>query len=389
MSFGISPDIDKSVMIGSDVAVAWIDKATGKGFAHDYYLEAKSQCSGQHGSCPDPVFEKNSNSIRLLNAAMVNGFSIVTYQRPLRASDKFDLPVYTNRTQAVVWALGPLNDKSETSYHNKVLRSNRLINFGREPSWNCPVPDEKKDFERDSSYEEDRPQSDKLTQTANRRGSDAYYSEVKPVQEPKPQPPPQRQTQTQRQPAPSQQRQPQPQQLQPEVQGQFEVVERPKTTKPRPVATPRPAAKEGAWEIPPIQCYEPEDGVFYAQMGPTGGKHGYSAITGHVGWGISIYINGLLIPEINVVRGKTYTFVVETGNDPDVPSKYHPFYITDDPVGGFEHKTEEERGVSLSYSIKIHLKLIDYFLFAANSCVCWYHKTKERRSSTHWYWSSM
>lgn len=68
---------------------------------------------------------------------------------------------------------------------------------------------------------------------------------------------------------------------------------------------------------------------------------------GHVGWGISWYINGLLIPEINVIRGKTYTFVVESGNDPDIPAKYHPFYITDDPVGGYEHKTDEEREVSI------------------------------------------
>ena len=35
-----------------------------------------------------------------------------------------------------------------------------------------------------------------------------------------------------------------------------------------------------AWFIPPIQCNEPEDGVFYAQIGPTGGKNGYSSITG-------------------------------------------------------------------------------------------------------------
>lgn len=108
-------------------------------------------------------------------------------------------------------------------------------------------------------------------------------------------------------------------------------------------------------------------------MGPTGGKHGYSAITGnlknsryeifmfnvslcinlslfifkgHVGWGISWYINGLLIPEINVIRGKTYTFVTEGGFDPNIPARYHPFYITDDPVGGYEHKTPEERAVS-------------------------------------------
>ena len=34
-----------------------------------------------------------------------------------------------------------------------------------------------------------------------------------------------------------------------------------------------------------------------------------------MGWGIAWYINGLLIPEIYVVRGKTYTFVVEGGDD--------------------------------------------------------------------------
>lgn len=48
------------------------------------------------------------------------------------------------------------------------------------------------------------------------------------------------------------------------------------------VPTPAPVKKRDAWEIPPIQCYEPEDGVFYAQMGPTGGKRGYPAITGKV-----------------------------------------------------------------------------------------------------------
>lgn len=50
----------------------------------------------------------------------------------------------------------------------------------------------------------------------------------------------------------------------------------------RPVPTPAAVSNRNAWEIPPIQCYEPEDGVFYAQMGPTGGKHGYPAITGNL-----------------------------------------------------------------------------------------------------------
>lgn len=118
--------------------------------------------------------------------------------------------------------------------------------------------------------------------------------------------------------------------------------------KPNPVPTPAPVPTTvQSWEIPAIQCYEPPDGVFYAQMGPTGGKQGYSAITGHVGWGISWYINGLLIPEITVVRGKKYTFVVEGGSDPDVPARYHPFYITNDPVGGYYHKADEEKKVCL------------------------------------------
>ncbi|XP_055715595.1 protein Skeletor, isoforms B/C [Phlebotomus papatasi] len=298
MSFGVSPDPKKTVMVGADVAVAWVDKLTGKGYAFDYFLDDKSQCSGQRGSCPDARINENTNSIRLLNAAMVNGYSIVTFQRPLKASDSLDLPIFTNGSQAIVWAIGPLNQRYEVSFHSQYTKGNRLIDFGRQPIWNCPTPDGDGKSEEEASVEEE-------------------YYDRRPVN-----------------------RRPEPQQIVQEHQPnrRQEIIEA-----PRPVPTPRPANKNGAWDIPPIQCYEPEDGVFYAQMGPTGGKQGYPAITGHVGWGISWYINGLLIPEINVVRGKTYTFVVEGGFDPEIPAKYHPFYITDDPVGGFEYKTPEEK----------------------------------------------
>lgn len=53
MSFGVSADPENSVMVGGDVTVAWVNKLTGKGYSQDYYLEAKSQCSGNRGSCPD------------------------------------------------------------------------------------------------------------------------------------------------------------------------------------------------------------------------------------------------------------------------------------------------------------------------------------------------
>lgn len=64
-----------------------------------------------------------------------------------------------------------------------------------------------------------------------------------------------------------------------------------------------------------------------------------------------------MIPEINVVRGKTYTFVVEGGHDPDVAAKYHPFYITDDPVGGYEYKSDDEKAVCVYY---LNFNLLDH-----------------------------
>ncbi|CAK1540882.1 unnamed protein product [Leptosia nina] len=283
MSFGISGAPDKSQMVGGDVAVSWLDKNSLKGYAEDYYLDAKSQCAGTHGSCPDERLAANTNSIRLLNAALVNGYSIVTYQRPLRASDHLDLPVLTNASQPIIWAIGPLNSRNEVSYHHHFTKSDRFVEFGRAPVWNCPMPENEDD--------------------------------ATPTRSP--------------------------------------VHEKPAEIKPNPVPAPAPVAKAVPWEIPGIQCYEPPDGVFYAQMGPTGGKQGYSAITGHVGWGISWYINGLLIPEITLVRGKKYTFVVEGGSDPEEPARFHPFYITNDPVGGYFHKSDtEKKGVEIYAGVR-------------------------------------
>lgn len=315
MSFGVSPDVKNSVMIGGDVVVAWVNRLSGKGYAQDYFLDAKSQCSGNRGSCPDTRLKDNTNSIRLLNAAIVNDYSIVTYQRPLKAADAYDLSIYTNQTQAIVWAIGPLNQRFEVSYHSQFLKKNKVIDFGRQPFWNCPIPDsETKPLISEAAGTEDKKRvvvPPPLQQAA------------KPVPQQNNKKPPITSAPTRR------------------------VTQQQQQTT-RAMATPKPVSvsqKRDAWEIPPIQCNEPEDGVFYAQMGPTGGKRGYPAITGHVGWGISWYINGLLIPEVNVVRGKTYTFVVEGGNNVDQPANYHPFYITDDPVGGFEYKNDDEREV--------------------------------------------
>ncbi|XP_062123757.1 protein Skeletor, isoforms D/E isoform X1 [Drosophila sulfurigaster albostrigata] len=324
MSFGISPNKNISQMIGADVAVAWVDPETGNGFAQDYYLEGKAQCSGGRGACPDVKILPNTNSIRLLNAAMVNGYSIVTYQRSLAATDSLDLPISVTDAESAVWAIGPLNDYREVSFHTYYNKHLHHIEFGRQPKWNCPLPEGAKSGINSAEQE------DEVTQIPHSFAGGAGYPpagrplNVEPDEEFY-----ENRAQALHRTTPV--HAPQKQQV------------AALSTQHRSVPTPRPVNSKDAWDIPAIQCHEPEDGVFYAQMGPTGGKHGYPAITGHVGWGISWYINGLLIPELHVVRGRTYTFVVEGGNNPDIPAKYHPFYISDDPVGGYEHKREEEK----------------------------------------------
>ncbi|XP_074107985.1 protein Skeletor, isoforms B/C [Cotesia typhae] len=94
-----------------------------------------------------------------------------------------------------------------------------------------------------------------------------------------------------------------------------------------------------AW---PIETIIDENNLT-ARIGQAGGKRGYSKITGQPSWGIAWYINDLLIPEITVERGQTYTFIVEGGVDPSNPARYHPLYITASPEGGFGQKTDEQQ----------------------------------------------
>lgn len=184
--------------------------------------------------CPDTRLENNSNSIRLLNAAIVNDYSIVTYQRPLKSADKYDQNIFVNGSQAIIWAIGPLNQRFEVSYHSKFLKQNKFIDFGRQPFWNCPIPDSEVKPLLETDDAAPKPHNEKLNQQNVNRHKEKPDSS--------------------------------------KVQQQLATS--------RPVPPPKAVPKHDAWEIPPIQCFEPEDGVFYAQMGPTGGASGYSAITG-------------------------------------------------------------------------------------------------------------
>ena len=87
-----------------------------------------------------------------------------------------------------------------------------------------------------------------------------------------------------------------------------------------------------------------------------------------------------------MVRGKTYTFVVEGGDDKEFPAGYHPFYITDDPEGGYEFKSERERRrsrVTLMFQ-----KLSSYFFFHFKG-FCRGRTDKVWRSCSFGYWEAL
>ena len=89
---------------------------------------------------------------------------------------------------------------------------------------------------------------------------------------------------------------------------------------------------------------------FTARIGPSGGDKGVAAITQADSWGIAWYVsetgatgNDVLIPAIAVERGKTYTFRVFGGDQPDNKAAFHPMYITNDQDGGFATKGPKGR----------------------------------------------
>lgn len=76
--------------------------------------------------------------------------------------------------------------------------------------------------------------------------------------------------------------------------------------------------------------------VFRVVIGPAGDpQQGYTSITGNESpSGLAFWINDLLIPELHVIRGHDYTFLIETGDNKTDRRHYHPFYITDSKDGG-------------------------------------------------------
>ena len=55
------------------------------------------------------------------------------------------------------------------------------------------------------------------------------------------------------------------------------------------------------------------------------------------------YVEGLMTPDLYLRRGLQYTFKIEGGNNAASAEFYHPFIITDEPVGGYNRLTKEQK----------------------------------------------
>lgn len=68
---------------------------------------------------------------------------MVTFKRPqLGVDEKLDQHIYSDGQQSVMWAIGPLNNRMEVSYHRLRTTGDMFVDFARTPKWNCPSPDQ-------------------------------------------------------------------------------------------------------------------------------------------------------------------------------------------------------------------------------------------------------
>ena len=128
------------------LTITWTPRANvqvGFGFAFlkvGYFLNLVTLCAaGARGSCPDDNLALGRDNVKLLNSAIINEFTMLTFRRPLQKDDQFDSAILTNQSQAVIWAMGPINNRGEVSKHLKRNKDTMLLDFGRIPQWNCPI----------------------------------------------------------------------------------------------------------------------------------------------------------------------------------------------------------------------------------------------------------
>ncbi|UYV60882.1 hypothetical protein LAZ67_1002664 [Cordylochernes scorpioides] len=300
MAFGRSGNDERAQMIGADVVVAFFDKDLGVVRVVDYFLTNKGQCTRTTGACPDLLLGGSQN-VELRASLYEEGRLRVTYRRPLAATfidhgtmiqahfgESLTLPLLRipgvgPLLRSINWLAFISEDHSPIRHlGTRPIAVRSAMGDALDLSIPAFVPvsmvaaigplNSRKEVAFHHTYFTREPLLINFGRSPASRNCSAAFSRVVEVEE----------------------------------------------------------MKSYTW--PTVNLTHTS--TFHARIGPAGGKKGYLAITGIQPWGVAWWINGRLIPELVVVRGKNYTFIVEGGDDPTHQASYHPFYITNNPRGG-------------------------------------------------------
>lgn len=146
-----------------------------------------------------------------------------------------------------------------------------------------------------------------------------------------------------------------------------------------------PASKPRPWG--PLRLLNRTLDTFYVRIGESGGYKGYLGSTGGIAPNSLVYyINGLLAPVLYVRRGKTYTFRIESGNQPHNARFYHPLYISTDPHGGYiKHSDSERKSIHVYAGIDFDKKGRSSPKAAGRLCSWLYAPTSDARKSDNFH----
>ena len=86
-------------------------------------------------------------------------------------------------------------------------------------------------------------------------------------------------------------------------------------------------------------------------------------------FGQAWYVNGDLAPDLYLVRGQKYTFIVEGGLGTDQEGIIHPFYLTSDNEGGYGTKSDYEARVGKNTGREI-IVTVSSFRWRKSTEVC-------------------
>ncbi|KAH9416326.1 hypothetical protein DERP_000831 [Dermatophagoides pteronyssinus] len=271
-AFGLSGSFKQSKMIGSDVFVTYYDADSNKVVLEDFTVTGKTQCNLQTGIgvCPDTLVGGN-NDLELLMSSYIDGLIKVTFRRSISV-----MRDHQNDLPFLIHDPNP------------IVAAIGTLDTHKNPSYHTVAVNTK--------YHQSKYRPMTIVNFGRKNPKRNCYENLwdKVINEPA---------------------------------NIFNTIANSQVSETEIIYELRP------WK--PAIIKTTNNHVFHVVIGPAGNaQQGYTSITGQESPGIAFWINDLLIPELHVVRGHDYTFLIETGDNRTDKKHYHPFYITDSREGG-------------------------------------------------------